>query len=186
MGRITAARDDERSIWTVSIETLPEKAEEIDELQRASAAQPESAAALFIYSLRIYNEDEKSGLFCLSTVLDSSMLRSSSEEGSRNGLLLSLGSRQRLKEQLQTNPHLLNAYYKGASPGNGYTPSAPPFVLEMHTNPYSGDEKEGDLKLFVKTEGADSDRPVHVKRGKDRLWRVSNNSSRIMGIKPAG
>ena len=79
---------------------------------------------------------------------------------------------------------LSNGYWKGAEPSNGYTPSLP-LTVETYTNPYSGDESTGKLKLFVATRGASSFRPVSVEKDTDGLWRAKEMSSLFVGMMPA-
>ena len=63
-------------------------------------------------------------------------------------------------------------------PNNDYTPSIP-LTIEVKENPYSYDN-EGYARLFVKSGGADSERPITVRKTKEgnyMLW-----SDTIMGL----
>ena len=58
------------------------------------------------------------------------------------------------------------SYYEGATPENDYQPSVPYSIVIIET-PYSRDnESQGYLKLYVKSGGADSPRPIELRQKK--------------------
>ncbi len=89
--------------------------------------------------------------------------------------------KQQIKDRmLQNNKYKFigKSYFNGSNPNNDYTPSIP-LSIEVKENPYSYDN-EGYVKLFVKSGGADSERPIVVRKTKDgnyMLW-----SDTIMGL----
>ena len=89
--------------------------------------------------------------------------------------------KQQIKDRMTQNdkyPYLGKSYFIGATPGNDYTPNQP-LQLEVKTNPYT-DEEEGFKRLFVKSGGADSDRPITVRLAKDGNYYVW--SDQFMGL----
>jgi len=60
------------------------------------------------------------------------------------------------------------SYLNGATPQNEYTPSEP-YTVTVSENPYSYDN-EGYARLFVKSGGADSPRPITLRQAKDGKW----------------
>ena len=56
----------------------------------------------------------------------------------------------------------------GAVPQNDYTP-AEPYTINISENPYSYQE-QGYAKLFIQSGGADSPRPVQLRKAKDGKW----------------
>lgn len=56
----------------------------------------------------------------------------------------------------------------GASPENGYTPRQP-FTLLVGSN-HTSNTEEGYCKLFIPCGGADSPRPIKLRRKGDGQW----------------
>lgn len=89
--------------------------------------------------------------------------------------------KQQVKDRMTQNnkyPYIGKSYFIGATPANDYTPNQP-LQIEVKTNPYT-DEEEGFKRLFVKSGGADSDRPVTVRLAKDGNYYVWSDS--FMGL----
>ena len=89
--------------------------------------------------------------------------------------------KQQIKDRMTQNdkyPYLGKSYFIGATPKNDYTPNQP-LQVEVKTNPYT-DEEEGFKRLFVKSGGADSDRPITVRLAKDGNYYVW--SDQFMGL----
>ena len=82
--------------------------------------------------------------------------------------------KQNIKDRMLQNnkyPFIGKSYFKGATPNNDYTPNAP-YEIEVIENIYT-DQNEGYKRLFLKSGGADSPRPVTVRLAKDGnyyLW----------------
>ena len=60
------------------------------------------------------------------------------------------------------------SYFVGASPENGYTPRQP-FTLLVGSN-HTSNTEEGYCKLFIPCGGADSPRPIKLRRKGDGQW----------------
>ena len=75
---------------------------------------------------------------------------------------LSPYEKQFIKERLCDKYYIPFSYFEGASPENGYTPSAP-FTIEVFENPYSFDN-ENWATLWVKSSGADNMRSVKLRQ----------------------
>ena len=89
--------------------------------------------------------------------------------------------KQNIKDRMTQNDKynfIGNSYFKGATPDNDYTPSNP-FQIEVFENPYT-DENEGYKKLFVRSGGADSERPITLRLAKDGNYYVWSDS--FMGL----
>lgn len=76
--------------------------------------------------------------------------------------------------------YLGKAYFSGASPENNYTPEIP-YKVVVSENPYSY-EREGYAKLFVGSKGADSPRPIELRKANDQ-WYLWNYSSLLSDIR---
>lgn len=88
---------------------------------------------------------------------------------------------QFLRDRLRGKDYLPLAYFDGATPQNGYTPSQP-YVLNVLPDPRPGDVEAGYLRLFLKTAGADSPRPIRL-RQKGEQWFLWEYSSILSGIR---
>ena len=89
--------------------------------------------------------------------------------------------KQQIKDRMLQNDKysfIGKSYFKGANPDNDYTPSNP-LSIEVKENPYSY-ENEGYVRLFVKSGGADSDRPITVRKTKDGNYMLWSDS--VLGL----
>lgn len=79
-----------------------------------------------------------------------------------------------------------NSYVKGATPDNGYlVPDIMNFEVDTYFQP--GEEPKEDstrIRMFVKCSGADSARPVQMKRDDKGEWRMFEWSSLCVGMRP--
>ena len=71
------------------------------------------------------------------------------------------------------------SYFKGASVENNYTPNDNPYEIEVKENPYSYDN-DGYARLFLKSAGADSERPITLRKTKEEKWLLWSDS--ILGL----
>ena len=78
-------------------------------------------------------------------------------------------------------PYLPLAYFEGATPQNNYTP-AQPYVLNVLPDPRSQDIEAGYIRVFLKTAGADAQRPVKLRK-KGGQWYLWEYSSILSGIR---
>ncbi len=69
--------------------------------------------------------------------------------------------KQFIRDRLKGRSYVIRSYFKGATPDNNYTP-AKPYAVEISENSYSREE-QGYVKLFVRTSGADSSRPITLR-----------------------
>ena len=69
--------------------------------------------------------------------------------------------KQFYKDRLRDKEYLPKSYLKGSSPENNYNPTEP-FTVVISSNPYSY-EQENLVKLFVRSSGADSPRPITLR-----------------------
>lgn len=73
------------------------------------------------------------------------------------------------------------AYFDGATPENGYGPTQP-YVLNFYPDQRPQDCEEGYMRLFLKTAGADADRPIKLRQKGDN-WYLWEYSSILTGIR---
>lgn len=75
---------------------------------------------------------------------------------------LSTHEKQFIRERLSGKCYKTRSFFEGATPENGYTPSTP-LTITVIENPYSFQE-ENWATLYVKSGGADSPRPIKLRK----------------------
>lgn len=165
----------------IQIDALPKSIDEFVALRSQIADTPEGGAAMMVVALLACAEDEQLGQQCLTVAVDRGRL----QEGPKGykGWQLRNTDLQRIQRQLSGRAYLPKSYIQGATPGNGYQLSDPPYTLNFSGNPYSGDASTGTYKTFVASSGADSPRPVTLKRNDKGIWKASEWSSLIVGVR---
>lgn len=167
----------------VQIPNVPTSMGDFEALQSTFAKTPEGAVSLIVLAMHLYGKDTVLGNQALITSVLLKNRQKSNKPTAYKGEDLGNGDRY-LVGQLDKYKMLSNGYFKGAEPSNGYLPTTP-LTVETFTNPYSGEESSGRIKLFVATRGASSFRPVTVEKEADGNWRVKEFSSLCVGMMPA-
>ncbi|GBF44303.1 signal peptide [Leptospira ellinghausenii] len=167
----------------VSFPSEPNTIEEFKSIQAATATTPEGGVAVLVLAISLYGKNPELGRKAVVLSVLSKNRQKSNKPTAIDGVDLG-GSDSYLLGQLDKYKMLPNGYWKGAEPSNGYTPKLP-LTVETYTNPYSGEESSGRIKLFVATKGASSYRPVTVEKDSDGLWRAKEMSSLFVGMMPA-
>jgi len=168
------------TLESVVINNIPANIDDFITLRDKIAITPQGGAALFIIALKIYQSDKTLGSQCLVIGTDKALLRENAN-GYKGFSLLNTDI-DLINKQLSKQTYLLNSYIKGANPTNNYQVTLP-YTFEFSTNPYSGDIESGLLKLYIKCSGADSDRPFTVRKNDKGIWKATNWSSILVGIK---
>ena len=164
---------------TVKVEKMPTTVEEFVELRDKIATTPEGGATMFIIALKLYKENPEVGSQCLVIAADRSRLQ---EGNVYKGFKLYNPDMNSIKRQLISYPYVVNSYFKGSTPENGYTAKSP-YVLIFSSNAYSGSIEDGNFKVFVKCYGADSPRPIRMIKNNKGYWKASEWSSMVMGLR---
>ncbi len=134
-------------------EALPKNLEELKRLKESSLKTPFETAALTVLSLLRYSEDSKDAIEMLNYL--------------RGPRPLSNYDIQFIKDRFRDKDYVPKSYFEGTSPQNSYE-LAPPYKITVYEDKYSYDQ-EGYAKLYLKSSGADSPRPV-VLRIKGDTW----------------
>ena len=134
----------------------------------AAAQQPEEICALFLCALALFDKDKDGGTAAMNLL--------------RGPRPMTPYDSQFLRDRLRGKPYLPLAYFEGASPENGYQPCVP-YTLNVLADPRPQDVEPGYLRLYLKTAGADSPRPMKLRRkvstGQWFLWEYSSILSGI-------
>lgn len=144
--------------WQVTFNELPTTVEMLSRLPEASLQEPHYAAALLIPALCLWPTNQNVARDMINFL-----------KGPQG---LSMHEIQFIGERLRGNEYVPCSYLEGTSPSNEYKPSRP-YTVTISTVPTSFDE-DGYAKLYLQSSGADSPRPVQLRKkistGEWFLW----------------
>lgn len=149
----------------VTLTSLPAT---LAEFQTLSLNTPEEVVAGFLCVLHLYVKNASDGVEAMNIL--------------RGPRPMTPYDSQFLRDRLRGKEYLATAYFNGATPQNGYTPTAP-YVLNVQADPRPQDIELGYLRVFIATPGADSPRPIKLRQkpstGQWFLWEYSSPLSGI-------
>lgn len=151
----------------ITIQSVPTTFEEFSALPQNDLSKPENTCALFLIALELYIKDKEAGIAAVNVL--------------RGPRPLNNYDMQFLRDRLRDKAYLPLAYFEGAVPENNYTPTAP-LTVDVFPDSRAQDIEEGYIRMFLKTAGADSPRPIKL-RQKDGLWYLWEYSSILSGIR---
>jgi len=168
----------------IVVPVLPTTLDDFIALRDEVAVTPEGGAVIMVLALEVYVADPQArfGHDALVVAVDRSLLTPKSD--GYKGWNLTVRDQQHIKRQMASKPWAPRSYYVGASPEDGYRLPEPPYRFELSRNPYSGNENEGRVKVFVATSGASTPRPVTMQRNSRGLWKAREWSSLTVGVEP--
>ena len=150
----------------ITLQTLPAALAELETLPRTT---PEEVCAGFLCALRLYLTDKDAGVAAMDLL--------------RGPRPMTPYDIQFLRDRLRGKEYLPLAYFEGAAPENGYTP-ARPYTLNVLPDPRPQDVEPGYLRVYLKTAGADSPRPMKLRqKGSTGEWFLWEYSSILSGIR---
>lgn len=138
------------------------------ELEGYNRTNPDNVAALLIHTFCNYDPSNTNEFFEMLQYLYG-------EFQPLSGLM-----KQSIQDRMKQNEKykfIGKSYFKGANPNNDYTPES--YEIEVMRNPYS-EVEGGYLRLFLKSGGADSQRPVTLRVAKDGNYYIWSDS--CMGL----
>lgn len=148
----------DQQVWEVVFEELPSTMEDFLELPEASLKEPHFAAALLIPALVLWSRQEALAIEMINYL--------------KGPQKLSVRDVQFINDRLRGKDYLPLSYVEGSSPENGYAPPNP-YRVKVFTVPTSFVEA-GYAKLYLQSSGADSKRPVQLRKkessGEWFLW----------------
>ena len=128
--------------------SLPNNLSELQALPEASLDSAFKTTALTIVALCAYEKNPNEAIAMLN------FLKGPAE--------VSTYEKDFIKERLTGKFYKTFSFFDGATPENGYKPSAP-YVIKVSENPYSFDE-ENWATLYVTSGGADNPRPIKLRK----------------------
>lgn len=147
--------------------SLPETYEQFISLPQASLSTPYETAAMAVLALCFYPKDKE---LCYK------MIEFLYGPRQMNG-----ADKQFIADRFRAKDYVPRSYFAGATPSNDYQPVAP-YTVEVSENQYSYDE-QGFAKLFIQSGGADSPRPIKLRKAKDGKWYLWEYSSILLDIR---
>lgn len=142
-----------REVFTFA--ALPESVEQLKALPEAAMDTPFKTAALTICALCAFAADSDIGVEMLNHLRGPRPL---------NGQEISF-----IKDRFRGDrTYLPFSYFSGATPDNNYTPTEP-YTVTVTSDPHSYDE-DGYARLYIACGGADSPRPVKLRKKGDGQW----------------
>ncbi len=151
----------------ITFSVLPREPAAFRSMEEFHLDTPFRTAALFIIALCAYHESADASYEMID------MLKGPEKLNRHDRKFIA----DRMREK---SGYLGKAYLSGAEPENNYTPEIP-YKVGVNENPYSY-AREGYAKLFVDTKGADSPRPVELRKVNDQ-WFLWNYSSLLSDIR---
>ena len=145
---------------------LPATLSAFQAMPQMDLTRPENTCALLLCALHLYVRNPADGIAALDLL--------------RGPRPMSPYDQQFLRDRLRGKPYLPLAYFAGATPQNGYQPPAP-YVLDVLPDSHPQTDPSY-LKVFLATAGADSPRPVTLRR-KGNTWCLWEYSSILSGIR---
>ena len=127
---------------------LPTSLDELKALPEAKLDTAYKAAALTMAALCNFSKDPEATFAMLDFL-----------KGPED---VSEKEKQFIKDRLQDKEYLVFSYFEGATTANNYKPSEP-FTIKVSENPYSFDN-ENWATLYVESSGADSPRPIKLRK----------------------
>ena len=144
--------------WQVTFDELPTSVDMLRALPQASLQEPHFAAALLIPALCQWPVNQNAAIEMINFL--------------KGPEALSKHDIQFINDRLRGKEYVPFSYFEGTAPGNEYKPSQP-FIVTVSTVPTSFDQ-DGYAKLYLQSSGADSPRPVQIRKkessGEWFLW----------------
>lgn len=140
---------------TFNFSTLPESAEQLRALPEAAMDTPFQTAALTVCALCAFAADQAVGTELLNVL--------------RGPRPLSGQDISFIKDRFRGGrTYIPFSYFAGATPDNNYTPTQP-YTVTVTSDARSYDE-QGYARLYIASGGADSPRPIKLRKKADGQW----------------
>lgn len=140
-----------------------------EELVGVDRSNPANVVALYVHAMTTFTPDDTNTFYDMLQFLMGEFQP------------LSELAKQNIKDRMLQNDkykYIGKSYMSGAIPANDYTPNTP-YSVEVTANEYT-DENEGFKRLFVRSGGADSLRPITLRLAKDGNYYIWSDS--YMGL----
>ncbi|MGN1194596.1 MAG: DUF6935 domain-containing protein [Acutalibacteraceae bacterium] len=133
---------------------IPNTLEQFLSLPQSAMSTPFDTAALTVIALSVYTENKELSFKMLDSL--------------RGPRPLNNMDKQFIADRFRGKEYLMRSYFDGSAPDNDYTPLLP-YTVTVSDNQHSYDDPNF-AKLFVACSGADSPRPIQLRKAKDGKW----------------
>lgn len=164
---------------TISIPNMPTSTDEFIQLRNKMASTPEGGAAIFLLAAIKYTKDPVIGRHWVIIATDPYWLSASQSDQAYKGFDLGNSANFSL-QQTNSKKYIPHSYVKGANVSNGYDLGNLPYRITIERSVDGGD---GTVKVFVVTSGADTARPITMKKNDAGMWKGFEYSSIFVGVK---
>ena len=151
----------------IVLNSLPATLAELMALPEAAQDTPQATAALAVAAFCAYPQNKDAALEMIDHL--------------RGPRPMNGSDKQFIADRFRGKDYVPRSYFEGAAPQNDYAPSAP-YAITIEENDYSY-QTEGYAKLYIRSGGADSSRPVTLRLAKDGKWYLWEYSSLLLGIR---
>jgi hypothetical protein len=173
---------DVKKEYGITVEKLPKTIEEFTAMRDKTARTPEGGVVMLLIALKMYQDDRTEGYKALVLATDRSELVESNRAGNYKGFVLGGYTPDALKSAFERFPYLAHAYFPGTKPEDGYALGKGPYRFAFTPHRYRP-LTDTEFSLFVPSAGTDSPRPMHLKKNDKGLWKASNYSSFLVGVR---
>lgn len=139
---------------TVQIDSIPQSVADFQTMQQQLATTPEGAVMMVIVAMEMYHQNVTIGEQCIKLC---------NVENNHYSILSRLRELFNAKDKYYGRPYQAAAFFRGATPKNGYNPTKP-YTIRVRKNPTRSDERSEILRGYVKYLQVYSD-------GFDTYWR---------------
>ncbi len=173
----------QEAVGEVLLESIPTTVEQFVALRDRIGSTPEGGATLFVIALMRYAEDQRAGLPMLVSILvnDNTLMSPAGHGKGYRGFDLSGGTRF-LIDRVITSPWIPRSYIQGTAAENQYQLSEGVSSVAFETTLFDK-IKTDEVRVYVKCTGADTPRPLRLKRNASGLWKVAELSSLVVGVR---
>ena len=151
----------------VTLDALPDTAEEFAALAEGTLSTPEYTGALFLCAIKLFAENKDAGVEALRIL--------------KGPVEVSNYDINWYSDRLRDKKYLYKVYFEGSTPENSYTPNEP-FTVRFYPNPRPQDLEEGFIKLGFQAPAFDSPRYFTLRQKGDE-WFIWEISSVMLGVR---
>lgn len=153
----------------ITLTKIPDSLADFENIASELKQTPDGVCALFLCAVRLFDKNKDEGTQAMNIL--------------RGPRPMAPYDVQFLRDRLRGKEYLPLAYFEGATPENGYAPRQP-YTLNVQSDPRPGDVEDGYIRVFLKTSGADSPRPIKLrKKASTGEWFLWEYSSILSGIR---
>ncbi len=165
-------------MMTITLPSVPDNIDSFVEIRDQIAISPEGGAAIFVLAMMMFENDRKLGEQAFTVALDRTNL-SESMMGYK-GFTPSQNIKFHL-DRFEGKNYWGKSYVAGTSFEDGYKlPSTLKVEIGRNT---SSEQSNGDIKVFVKCTGADTPRPITLRKNDKGFWKATECSSMFVDMR---